>query len=151
MAGCKPRGEKQDTRNRIHLRGWRGPCWIESVTLHMAGHKTRFPYKCVGLQGSSLKFHFLRVSPKSARLYDSCIKQMCQKYEKWNTGWPIWSRNTVYWHQIKRSATVRTPYIKAQLLFQCQQKVVLDQMDHPVLLKDLLEFRNYLTQFKYIA
>ena len=48
------------------------------------------------------------------------------------TGWPIWLRNTVCLHQIKLSVTVWTSCVKAQLLSQCQQKVVLNQMDHPV-------------------
>ena len=33
---------------------------------------------------------------------------------------------------MKSSVAVQTFETKAQLLFQCQQKVVLDQMDHPV-------------------
>ena len=48
------------------------------------------------------------------------------------TGWSIWSRNTVWWHQIKSSPTVNPSHTKVQLLFQCQQKLVLEQMDHPV-------------------
>ena len=50
-----------------------------------------------------------------------------------NTEWSIWSQNTVCWHPIKSSAATSTYYIKAQLLFQCQQKFILDPMDHPVL------------------
>ena len=49
------------------------------------------------------------------------------------TGWSIWSRSTVCWYLIKMSASVETFYTIAQLLFQCQQKVVNDQIDHPVL------------------
>ena len=48
------------------------------------------------------------------------------------TGWSIWSRNTVCWHQFNGSATLWTSYTKAQILFQFPQKVVLDQMDHHV-------------------
>ena len=51
-----------------------------------------------------------------------------------STGWSIWSQNIVCWHQIKGSTTVWTSCTKAQLLFQCQQKAVLDQMDHPVVI-----------------
>ena len=55
-------------------------------------------------------------------------RQKCQN----TTGWSIWSRNTVCCHQIKSSAAVKTSYTKVQLLFQCQQKFVLVQMDYPV-------------------
>ena len=48
------------------------------------------------------------------------------------TGWSIWSWKTVYWHQMKSSAALWTSYTKAQLVFQCQQTVVLEQIDHPV-------------------
>ena len=54
------------------------------------------------------------------------------------TGWSFLSRNTVCWNQIKSSAIsiVSTSYsTKAQLLFQCQQKAVLDQMNHPVCIR----------------
>ena len=36
------------------------------------------------------------------------------------------------WLEANSSATVYTSYTEAQLLFQCQQKLILDQMDHPV-------------------
>ena len=44
------------------------------------------------------------------------------------TGWPIWSRNTVCWHQINISTTVCELFIINRNSYnQCQQKV-----DHPV-------------------
>ena len=43
------------------------------------------------------------------------------------------SQNTACWHQNKNSAAVGASHTKAELVFQCQQKPVLDQMDHPVL------------------
>ena len=63
------------------------------------------------------------------------IKSMGGNMVEWprSTRWSIWSRNTVCWHQIKSAAPVRTSYTKAQLLLKCQQKVILYQMDNPVL------------------
>ena len=43
--------------------------------------------------------------------------------------WSIWSRNTVCWQQIKSSATAKYAFTEAQILLQCQQKHVSDQMD----------------------
>ena len=60
------------------------------------------------------------------------------------TEWSIWSQHTVCWHQIKSSSIVITSYTKAQLLFQCQQKVVHDQMDHSVHVVIIVHVKNHI-------
>ena len=70
------------------------------------------------------------------------VKRENLKSQLSNTRWPIWSGNTVYWHQIKSSTSVWTPYTKLQLFFFKFSKVLLDQMGHPVQRKKLLWWPN---------
>ena len=81
-------------------------------------------------------------------LASGCTERNCTIL---HTGWPIWSRTSVCWHQFQSSIPGKASYNKTQLQIWTPQKLVRDQMGHPVLWNEDVPYNPHWGNSRSIA